>query len=64
MGLFKKSEEKREEKRRKKAKIEEFSKKCNFLSEDGECSLTSHGDVGYQYPCDFEACIFMKILKK
>ena len=69
MNLFKKSEEKKEREKiqaysikLKEIKIKEFKKKCNFIKSDETCSLIVYGQ--YHRFCNFDDCIFQKILKK
>jgi len=48
----------------KQEKINEFRHKCNFLTKDGDCMIgSSHTICFYSKRCNFENCIFMKILK-
>lgn len=42
-------------------KIKEFQKTCNFLDDDGDCIVV--GDAGSLMKCEFEDCIFIKILR-
>jgi hypothetical protein len=49
-----------------KEKVEKYKNKCNFITRHGYCYLqqcVGLGSSGYQ-PCDFERCIFMKLLNK